>query len=116
MSNPHVADWMLVFVCAPGAEAEQEPAGVLLLDPTSNQLLIKLKPSLEHTDESILEVWQDMAVDLHSKAKVYGGAEVMEWLESTASHTFRVSERKRSEAAADLETTLQQLYIEHVHT
>ncbi len=104
---------MLVFVCAPGAE--QEPAGVLLLDPASNQLLIKLKPSLEQTDESILEVWQVMAVDLDSKAKVYGGAEVLEWLESTASHTFRVSERKRLEAA-DLETTLQQLYIEHVQT
>jgi len=111
MSNPHVADWMLVLVCAPGAEPE--PAGILLLDHTSNRLLVKLKPSLEQTDESILEVWQDLADDLGSKAVAYGGAEVVDWLESTASHTFQVSDRKRLEAA-DLETALQQLYIGHV--
>jgi len=111
MSNAHMADWMLLFVCAPGMEPE--PAGVLLLDRQSNQLSVRLKPSLDQTDESILEVWQYLAFDLVSKAKAYGGAEVLEWLESIASHTIRVSDRLLFEAA-DLQAALQQLYLEHI--
>ncbi len=108
----HTADWMLVLICAPGMEPE--PAGVLLLDRASNQLSIRLKPFIAQTDKGILEVWQDLAADLDSKARLYGGAEVLEWIESTASHTFRVSDRQVFESADDLRTTLQQLYIEHV--
>jgi hypothetical protein len=110
----HTADWMLVFICAP--EKEPEPAGVLLLDRASNQLSVKLKPTslLAQTDESILEIWEYLTADLDSKAKAYGGAEVLAWLESKASHTFRVSDKKLLFEAADLRTALQQLYMEHV--
>jgi hypothetical protein len=111
MSNPHVTDWMLVLVCAPGREPE--PAGLLLLDAASNRLSIRLKPSLNQTDESILEVWQDLAADLDRKATACGGAEILAWLESTASHVLQVSVRNRLEAA-DLSEALQKLYFEHV--
>jgi hypothetical protein len=109
MSND--ADWSILLVYAPGTEPE--PAGVLLLDRQSNRLFVRLKPLLHQTDETILEVWQDLAADLDRKASALGGAEVLDWLECTASNTFRVSERTRLEAA-DLSGTLLQLYKDHV--
>ncbi len=111
MPIPVEADWMLILVCAP--DRSVETAGVLLLDRNSNQIFMRLKALLNQTDESIRDIWKDVASDLESMARELGGSEVVHWLETTASHTLQVSER-HSLKVVDVEKVLQQLFADHV--
>lgn len=95
---------------------EQKPqaAGILLLDPDSDRLLVKLRHDWsEWTDEDDREVLAEIEADLLAKAQERGGSAVMHQLEEEASWAFRLSERQQV-ATRDFERTLLRLYREHV--
>ena len=107
------AEWAIALLCLPGKLPE--PAGILLIDPYSDHLAVKLKMNVEIKDEVVSAFWNELAVDLNQQAKEKGGEQVMEWLEETASHIVQLSPRE----AVDLKTmglteTLEHLYREHV--
>lgn len=107
------AEWMMAFLCLPGKKPE--PAGILLLDPFSDQLAIKLNTNIELEDEIIAAFWHELARDLLQQAQEKGGNHVVEWLEDTASHIVQLSPR----GAVDLKTgslaeTLDLLYQDHI--
>jgi hypothetical protein len=84
------AEWVVLHVYSPGRAPE--PGGVFLL--TSDTLYFKLKDKLETTDAAVLEVWQEMATDLARRVMQSGGVGVLEWLETTASNVFRLTDRR----------------------
>jgi PAS domain S-box-containing protein len=107
------AEWMIALLCLPGKMPE--PAGILLLDPNSDHLAVKLKTNVAIEDEIVSVFWNELALDLNQKAQEKGGRQVIEWLEETASHIVRLSPR----GAVDLKTasltkTLDSLYHEHI--
>ena len=65
-----VADWSLLFVYPPGKQPES--AGILLLDPKTNELYVRLKCRLRNNDEDLLEVWELLSEDLEQKVKNSG--------------------------------------------
>ena len=107
------AEWAIALLCLPGKLSE--PAGILLVDPRSDHLAVKLKMNVEIEDEVVSAFWNELAVDLNQKAQEKGGKQVIEWLEETASHIVQLSPRE----AVDLKTmglteTLEHLYREHI--
>jgi len=74
---------------------------------------IQFKSIVDQTDDAILSIWEYLAADIERKAIEFGGAEVLDWLGTTASHVFQVPERVRIEAV-DLSEALEYLDAEHV--
>ena len=70
-----VADWSLLFIYAPGKKPES--AGILLLDPQTNELHVRLKCQLRNEDEDLLEVWELLREDLQMRSKEIGGEQVL---------------------------------------
>ena len=83
---PHTikAEWLLIFIFPPGGHAE--PAGVLLLDRTSNQLTFRLRGDLRTGDEDIDMVWHHFAEELNVRAAEEGAEAVVDWLQTTLSN------------------------------
>jgi HD-like signal output (HDOD) protein len=106
-----VADWSLLFVYPPGKQPES--AGILLLDPKTNELYVRLKCQLRNNDEDLLEVWELLSEDLEQKSKELGGDRVLRSLEASLSHTFQVSDRYKVEMV-DPDHTIAKLFEEHV--
>ena len=88
--------------------------GVLLLDSTSDTLHVRLRRDwsavASDEDEEVLEQLED---DLLSKARELGGAAVLNYLDTTASQSLRVSDRQ-AVTVRDFEKKLSELYREHV--
>ena len=108
MPSAQTSEWLLVLLCLPAKRPE--PAGVLLLDPVSDKIAVRLKSTIDVEDETILLVWAELADDLRQGAEVMGGARIVSWLEETASHIIQISSRR---AVAEGQT-LEDLYLEHV--
>ncbi len=90
--------------------------GVLLLDPASDTLYIRLRRDLHVVaEEEDAEVLEELAEDLEALARSSGGAAVLEKLESEASQAIRVTDRETI-SVRDYERTLGDLYREHVPT
>jgi|GEM_PF-3404733 len=111
MPSANIAEWMILFACPPGKP--QEPAGILLLDKSSDQLFFRLKTRLSTSDDEINEVWNEITLDFKNCIGQSGGDESITWLELTASHTLRVSDR-RFILAENLATTVDQLYESNI--
>jgi hypothetical protein len=107
------AEWTMALLCLPGKMPE--PAGILLLDPRTDHLAIKLKTDFEIEDEAVSSFWKELALDLNQMAQEKGGEQVIAWLEETGSHIVQLSPRE----AVDLKTrslteTLEHLYHKHI--
>lgn len=91
-----------------------EPLGVLLLDPATDTLYVRVRRDWDSisTDEDT-EVLAEIEDDLLSKARETGGASVLEYLEGTASNAVRVRDRE-AVTVRNFERTLGELYREHV--
>jgi len=92
---------------------EPSPAGVLLVDSASDQLHIKLLPALSAAHEEVAEFWRELPQELMERSRELGGAGVLDWLETTASHLVQLGPRARTEAT-NLSETLDLLYRKHV--
>jgi hypothetical protein len=105
------AEWLLIFICPPAGHAQ--PAGVLLLDRNSNQLFFRLRGDLRTGDEDIDIVWERFAEELDLRASEEGPAEVVEWLKTSFSNVFRVSDL-RTLLTQNASQALDSLYEDHV--
>ncbi|MBV8550771.1 MAG: S24 family peptidase [Acidobacteriaceae bacterium] len=88
--------------------------GILLLDPATNSLYVRLRRDWEAiASAEDAEVLSELEDDLRLKARERDGTAVLEELESTASLSIRLSERE-AVTVRDFERTLGDLYREHV--
>src|SRR5689334_4952766 len=84
-------EFVLLSVALPGAS--EENAGVLLLAVSRDELHLKLRGDWdEFSSEEDAEVLRELDADLSLKAREMGGAGLLEWLESEASHVIRISD------------------------
>ncbi len=89
-------------------------AGVLLLDPATDELFLKLRPDwAELAEPEDAEVLSQVAEDLAQRAKEMGGGGLLGYLEATLSNVLRISQRETI-AVGNLQKALERLYARHV--
>jgi hypothetical protein len=104
-------EWTLLIVQQPGRQ--RSPAGVVLLDPVSDQLHVRLLPEIRDADPEIGEFWRELPGYLNQRSREIGGSRILEWLETVASHIVQLSARTAI-ATADPKQALDALYRTHV--
>lgn len=110
--SQRIGEYCVLTVHLPGQRPQS--AGILLLDPDSDRLLVKLRRDWsDWAEDDDREVLAEIEADLITKAEERGGSQVMHQLEEEASWAFRLSERQ-AVATRDFERTLLRLYREHV--
>ena len=90
-------------------------AGVLLEDPASDRLLVRMRRDWERIAPAEAEVLSALEEDFAARSREMGAARLVDQLEDTLSNTLRVSDR-RQVVVEDLERALGRLYREHVHS
>ncbi len=107
-------EYSLLVADLPGRPAEA--IGVLLLDPQSDTLHIRLRRDWERvaSDEDA-EVLAELEDDLAMQARERGASSVFEFLEAIASQSIRITDRE-TVSVRNFERTLGDLYREHVPT
>lgn len=106
-------EYCFLQVRLPGS-GSVENAGVLLLEPESGTLHIKLRRDWESFAGEEAEVLAALEEDLSAKAAEMGGPALLAYLEEHLSNLVTVSERERT-VAADPEARLRRLYRENVN-
>jgi phage repressor protein C with HTH and peptisase S24 domain len=97
--------------------------GVLLEDPESDTLLLRLRRDLESLlgdegDEEYQEdreILESLAEDLAAKAREMGAAKLFEYLESTLSGSIRITDREEIQVD-DFPRALNRLYLQNVQS
>ncbi len=104
-------DWLLLTLHLPG----RPPAaiGVLLLDTDHDRLHIKLRDEPMAENNELAQILANLESDLQARAHEIGSGQLVDWLESTPSHTIRFGRRTRIEIT-DAEKQVNALYREHV--
>ena len=90
-------------------------AGVLLEDPRTDRLYIRMRRDWDAFAPEEAEVLSELESDLSAKAKEVGAARLMGLIEDWLSNTVRASPREAVEVE-DFERTLARLYREHVRS
>src|SRR2546421_4650729 len=110
--QPKEAQYSLLQSEMPGHAVET--IGVLLLDPVSDTLHVRLRRDWESVaspeDAEVLSELQD---DLVSQAQDRGGSAVLEHLENDSSQSIRVTDRE-AVTVRNFDKKLSELYREHV--
>lgn len=110
---PKQAQYSLLLCELPGRGVET--IGVLLLDPATDTLHMRLRRDWEAiADPEDAEVLGELEDDLSGKTREFGGARMLEQLEESASTALRISNREAI-TVRDFDRTLNELYREHVH-
>jgi len=104
-------EWALLMARLPTQDSS--PAGVLLLDSASDELYVKLIPELPGAHEEATEFWRELSQDLMERSRTVGGQQVLDWLETTASHLIQLGSRHSIKAEYPQET-MNLLYRQHV--
>jgi phage repressor protein C with HTH and peptisase S24 domain len=99
--------YMLLEVALPGRAAT--PVGVLLVDPEANRGWLRMRRDFAEGDE-VLEATEDHLRQLIAED---GASALLDWLEDTASHTIRATDRQSVQVDA-FTRVLERLYAEHV--
>src|SRR4051812_30521657 len=88
---PERGEWALLEAHWPGHASE--PIGILLRERSQDRLYVKVRPEWwsRRPDSEEAELWRELAENLEQQAQEIGAAQVLEWLESTASHTIQIS-------------------------
>ena len=106
------AEYLLVELALPGRPLAK--LGVMLYEPSSDQLLVRLRQDLDAlADPEDAEVLEELERDFTLKTAEMGGQRFLAWLEDSLSNVLRISERRPVEARS-LPYTLQQLFRERV--
>ena len=88
--------------------------GVLLQDPATDSLRLRLRRDLELlVDEDELEVFSALAEDVSAKAAELGSEKLFEYLEDALSGTLRITDRE-SVLVEDFDRALDRLYRKNV--
>ena len=109
--NTRAARYSLLLVELPGQEAIT--AGVLLEDPATDQVHIRLRRDWQSIDSDQAEDLAFFEEDLRARAAEEGAAKFFARLEDTLSNTIRVSDRREA-LVEDFPRALARLYREHV--
>ena len=91
-------EWAVLMAQLPARE--RSSAGVLLLDLISDELHVRLQPELAGANEDAAEFWRELSDDLIKRSRVVGGRQVLDWLETTASHLIQLGSRHSMEATS----------------
>jgi SOS-response transcriptional repressor LexA len=89
------------------------PLGILLQDPETNRLHIRLRRDWDEIADEDAEVFELLESDLGSKAQEFGAEKLFEWLEDALSGTLRITSR-RNLLVTNFERTLNRLYAENI--
>ncbi len=109
---PKQGQYLLLLSELPGRSVET--IGVLLIDPSTDQLYIRLRRDWSRlASEEDAEVLAELEDHLLAVAQEHGAAAALEYLESSASLSVRVTDRE-SVLARDFDKKLGELYREHV--
>jgi phage repressor protein C with HTH and peptisase S24 domain len=109
----HAARYSLLTVELPGQETIT--AGVLLEDPATDRVHIRLRRDWERLAPEEAEVLAFLEDDLLARAAEEGAAKFFVRLEDTLSNTIRVSDRREA-MVEDFPRALARLYREHVRS
>jgi phage repressor protein C with HTH and peptisase S24 domain len=90
-------------------------AGVLLEDPSTDRLWVRLRRDWEEFAPEEAEVLAAIEYDLTSKAHEMGATQLLEYLENTLSNVLQVTDR-RSVPVEDFERALARLYRDNVQS
>ena len=107
------AQYMILSVEIPGAGRLN--AGVLLQDPATDRLWLRLRRDWDQLAPDEAEVLSAIEYDLASKAREMGATQLLEYLEDTLSNTVQVTDRQEI-LVDDFERALARLYREHVQS
>jgi phage repressor protein C with HTH and peptisase S24 domain len=109
---PKAGQFSLLIADLPAGTVQ--PIGVLLLDPKTDTLFVRLRRDWDTvaSDEDA-EVLGELEDDLLLQARELGGMAVLDHLEDIASQSIRVTEREEV-TVRDFEKKLGELYREHV--
>lgn len=111
---PKTGAFSLIVAELPGGASQT--IGVLLLDPKTDTLHVRLRRDWDTiASEEDAEVLAELEDDLLLQARERGGGAVVEYLESTASQSIRITDREEV-TVRDFDRKLSELYREHVPT
>ena len=113
VANTHAARYSLLMVELPGQEILT--AGVLLEDPATDRVHIRMRRDWERFEPDEAEVLVELEDHLLAQAAAEGAARFFARLEDTLSNTVRVSDR-REIMVEDFPRALARLYREHVRS
>ncbi len=108
-------EWALLTAHLP--RLRPQAIGILLRDLHRDQFHFRMRAGwwsvLSEDDEP--EIWPALSEDLERRAREMGAKDLLDWLESTASHAFQISTR-REIRIRNVEATLDCLYHQYVVT
>jgi phage repressor protein C with HTH and peptisase S24 domain len=107
----HRARYSLLRVELPGHDPVN--AGVLLEDPETNHLHVRLRRDWEQIAPEEADVLAALEDDLLQKASEMGAGDLLNLFEATLSHTLQISDR-RDVIVEDFERGLNRLYRQNV--
>jgi phage repressor protein C with HTH and peptisase S24 domain len=107
------AQYMILSVEIPGVGKTN--AGVLLEDPATDRLWVRLRRDWDELAPDEAEVLSAIEYDLASKAREMGATQLLQYLEDTLSNAVQVTDR-REVLVDDFERSLARLYREHVQS
>jgi phage repressor protein C with HTH and peptisase S24 domain len=113
VEKTQAARYSLLTVEIPGQEAVA--AGVLLEDPATDRVHIRLRRDWERLAPEEAEVLEFLEDDLLAQAADEGAAKFFARLEETLSNTIRVSDRREA-VVEEFPRALARLYREHVRS
>jgi SOS-response transcriptional repressor LexA len=107
------ARYMILTLELPGGGRSN--AGVLLQDPSTDRLWLRMRRDWEDLAPEEAEVLAAVEDDLAAKAQEMGATQLLAYLKDTLSNTLRVTDRSEM-IVEDFERALARLYREHVQT
>jgi SOS-response transcriptional repressor LexA len=114
-STTHRARYSLLTIHVPGLPPAV--AGVLLEDPSTDQLYLRLRRDWDALAPEESDVLAALESDLNAKAGESGAAALLSYLESTLSNVVQITDRRETivaEGAGNFDRALGRLYREHV--
>jgi len=111
--TPQHAHYMIITLELPGADPRN--AGVLLEDPATDRLWVRLRRDWEEFAPEEAEVLGAIEYDLAAKARELGAKELLRYLEDTLSNVLAVTDQGKI-LVDDFERALGRLYREHVQS
>jgi hypothetical protein len=107
-----VGDYLLLQVELPSANSQN--IGILLLDTDSDRLYCRFRRDFEEFAGDEADWFKEVPEYIVQMAKELGGQKCLEWMESTLSHTLRISKRKRVPIQKSATTTVDVLYAKNI--
>ncbi len=102
----------MLTASVPGGESQA--IGILLLDPKTDTLYVRLRRDWNHfANLEDAEVLAEIEDDLLGQARERGGAAVLQLLENEASNSIRITDREQV-SVRNFDEKLSELYREHV--